>query len=238
MEGHERQCVERRLAMSPVATELHCRNIFREPPAKRWLDGFDAVIIGGSGRFSVQDERSTAWLGGLRHLLDAILTRELPGFGICFGHQLLGLHFGASVQTHPALSEAGTVGVHLTASGRQDALFSQLPQIFSVHTGHSDSVMNVPAGLTALACNSRLATQAFAVDGGCFYSTQFHPDVTGQEAQNRYAAYEAGLDALLEEPNRRSRVQFDATRDDTEPMLSIFLSQAATPDSAILKHSA
>ena len=53
---HEADCVERRLGNRDVA--LTTRNAVVMPAEVSWLDGFEAVIIGGSGDFSVHHPQS------------------------------------------------------------------------------------------------------------------------------------------------------------------------------------
>lgn len=153
----------------------------------------DAFIFGGSGDFSVHDPRSRPWVERLRRLLDSLMDSGTPAFGICFGHQLLGLHLGGEVQTNAAHAEVGTVSIELTTADRDDPLFGPLGPSFEAHTGHSDHVEGIPDGVTLLAHNPTLQTQAFKVDGAPFYSVQFHPDLDGAQARHRYLAYQAAL---------------------------------------------
>jgi GMP synthase (glutamine-hydrolysing) len=195
MAAHERACIERRVGLGVTLTT---RNALAEEPRPDWVAGHDALIIGGSGAHSVHDPRSRPWVSALRRVLDEALRRALPGFGLCFGHQLLGHHFGAAVRTDERQAEVGTVEVELTPAGKSDPLFGTLDAYFPAHTGHSDSVDRVPEGLELLASNTTLRTQAFKVRDVRFYSTQFHPDLTGAEAVVRYCANknippEAGL---------------------------------------------
>lgn len=191
MADHERGCVRRRLDGREVVLET--RNILEGEIPQAEVDRFDAVIFGGSGDYSVHDPRSAPWVGGLRRVLDRVLERATPGFGLCFGHQLLGAHLGADVATVDAHAELGTVDMRLTHLGVSDPIFCDLEEDFHAHTGHSDHVSSVPEGVVVLASNDTLETQAFKVVDRPFYSTQFHPDLTGAEAVSRYLAYQASL---------------------------------------------
>ena len=124
MASHELDCIRRRLGS--LDTSITVRNVFSETPKTEWLSGMDAMVIGGSGAFSVHDPRSEAWVTELRHLLDACLERSVPSLGICFGHQLLGLHLGAEVVTDLARREVGTLAFDLTEAGANDPLFGSL----------------------------------------------------------------------------------------------------------------
>ncbi len=191
MAVHEQTCIRRRLA--PRSHSLEVRNVFASRPDPAWTREIDVLLIGGSGSFSVHHPRSNPWVGPLRELLDDALSRELPGFGICFGHQLLGYHLGVPVVTDEEMAEVGTMEVSLTEEGKADPLFGPMGDSFAVHTGHSDHVMGVPEGAVLLATNEQVQTQAFRIGQGPFYSTQFHPDLTGEEAQARYRCYQQDM---------------------------------------------
>src|SRR5690606_9698760 len=150
------------------------------------------------------------------------LSRNIPGFGICFGHQLLGLHLGSPVRTDPTRAEVGTLEMELTERGRHDPLFSGLGEKFTAHTGHSDHVSSTPAELELLATSETLDTQAFRLKGGRFYTTQFHPDLTGAEAIDRYRAI------VAKRPEASANLaRFRAGEDTTASLLSGFLNLLA-----------
>jgi GMP synthase (glutamine-hydrolysing) len=200
MARHEAACVQRRL--EGLSVTLQVRNVFAEEPHVGWLRGADVVLIGGSGAYSVHDVRSTAWVDGLRRILDHALDRDMVGMGLCFGHQLLAHHFGGEVVTDSAAAEVGTIEVFLTELGEADPVLGVLGSgEVRVQTGHGDSVLAPPEGLEVLARSAGPATQVFRVNGGRFYSTQFHPDLTAVEAQERYdALYQIGEGASVEPP--------------------------------------
>jgi len=187
MAGHERACIARRFDGLPV--QLSAYNVFGELPHPGWIQGADVLLIGGSGAFSVHDSRSRPWVTGLRHLLDRALAKDMVGMGLCFGHQMLAYHLGGEVVTEADAAEVGTVEVFLTEAGERDAVFGALGSgPVRVQTGHEDSVVKPPDELELLARSAGAASQACRVSGGRFYSTQFHPDLTGEEAQERYDA--------------------------------------------------
>jgi GMP synthase (glutamine-hydrolysing) len=219
MIAHERSCVRRRLERRRV--RLHVLNALEAVPTRGWLRGMDAVVIGGSGDYSVHDPRSVRWVTALREVLDAALERGMPGFGVCFGHQLLGYHLGQPVNTDENHAELGTVEVELTGAGREDPLFRRLSVRFDVHTGHSDHVDGVPEGVELMARNDRLQTQAFKVRGKRFYSTQFHPDMTGEEAHDRYHAYQASL-RLASATHTVPSAAFQMGSDESVALLGLF----------------
>jgi GMP synthase (glutamine-hydrolysing) len=109
-----------------------------------------------------------------RYLRDAVL-RELPVFGICYGHQLRAHACGGVVDYHPAGREMGTVDIELTAAARQDPLFAQLPPRFLGHTTHSQSVLKLPEKAILLASSQHDGHQSFRI-GPNAWGVQFHPE--------------------------------------------------------------
>jgi len=224
MIAHERRCVVGRLGER--AFKLHSRNVFEHIPEPAWLDDADALIIGGSGAFSVHDPRSRSWVGGLRKLMDRALSDQLPSFGICFGHQLLGLHLGGRVVTGEESAERGTIEIHPTDAAQQDPVFGYLPVPYRAHTGHSDSVPEIPKAVELLATTEACQAQAFRVRGAPFWSVQYHPDLLGADARSRYLAFAQNLGpepAALAEAHADL---FDPRADDTAGLLGSFLDHA------------
>ena len=217
---HERRCIRTRLECSNV--DVEARNAVAENVATHLLDDFDFLVVGGSGDFSVHHPGSEAWVTMIRRLFDAAIARKLPSFGICFGHQVLGLHFGGEVRTGGEGEEAGTVEVSLTKEGRRDELFGTLRGSFGAHTGHSDYVVGVPRGLTLLGSSSRLSTQIFRVDEAPIYSTQFHPDLTASEAQYRYELF-VGSKGANEPSPQQPLAKFDPQQDEISTLLARFV---------------
>ncbi|NOY90546.1 MAG: type 1 glutamine amidotransferase [Deltaproteobacteria bacterium] len=221
MIAHEQQCIARRLGRRPYL--LTTRNVFEQPPQPGWLDGVDALLVGGSGAFSVHDPRSQPWVSGLRRICERALTQAVPSFGICFGHQLLGLHLGGEVVTRERASERGTIELRLTDDGLADPIFGSLPARFRAHTGHSDSVPHAPESVVLLATAEACPTQAFRVRGAPFWSVQFHPDLRGEEARERYRAFASELPPEQAALARAHARLFDPEADDTAGLLGAFL---------------
>lgn len=212
-ERHEQECIARRL---PQQVEVVPFNVFDADPASDWFEGangFDAFVMGGSGSVSVHDEEVSVWRSSSSRFFERTLAEGVPGFCICFGHQLLAQHLGADVVRDPARREAGTVDVDVVDS---DPLFAKRQPRFYVHQGHSDHVVMPPAATTLLARNDSSPVQALRVNGTKTYSTQFHPDFLATEARQRYAEiFGTGDDAQV------AMAKFDSERDgDTKTLLA------------------
>ncbi|MED5465059.1 MAG: type 1 glutamine amidotransferase [Myxococcota bacterium] len=218
MNQHEEECITEHLGAGFVVT---AHNAVNTPLSEEVLHHYAGIVIGGSGDYSVHHPKSRPWTLPLQRFIERALTLNVPGFGLCFGHQLLGTVLGATVKTEPAKSEVGTIHLDLTEKGRQDPVFGGLSPTFPVHTGHSDYVIEVPTGVTLLATSPRVKTQAFQVSGSSFYSTQFHPDLTGAQARERYLASKAHIRS----PSPQGELLFEPGKDEATSLLRRFAQQ-------------
>lgn len=219
MIGHEVDCIRRRVGCEP--DDMVVINGVEDAPDVQRLQDATGVIFGGSGEFGVHDVASRQWLPGVRTFLDRVLSDGIPGFGICFGHQVLGLHLGGEVETSPGHAEIGSTFFELTEEGQKDPVFRELPQRFCGQTGHSDSVLVKPANVIPLASNEVLEAQAFKVKDAPFYSTQFHPDLLGKEARERYLAYQSTMSSRTQREDDDGEL-FVPGMDDASLLLGAF----------------
>ena len=136
------------------------------------LDDVSAIIITGShAMVTAQDSWSVLLAGWLRN----VRTTRLPVSGSCYGHQQLAAAFGGTVGYHPGGEEIGTVKIKLTAAGKQDALLGVLPDWFSAHVAHAQSVLKLPADAKLLAKNDFEPHHAYVIDDH-IWGVQFHPE--------------------------------------------------------------
>jgi len=232
MAEHEVTCMQRRL--HPLTVQLRCRNVFAETPSLDWLEGAQGLIIGGSGAFSVHDPRSRDFVGPLRGILDHCLKHRVPTFGICFGHQLLGMHLGSQVITDESRREIGTLPIELTPEGQRDLLFTDLPPAgtskFKAVLGHTDHVESLPTGATLLAETQLSPVQALHVDGTRAYSTQFHPDLSGEESRERYRAFAQAVGPKEQAAMQAKLEYFESTPLRAEHLLRHFVTRVVLDD--------
>lgn len=135
---------------------------------------YRGVIVTGSAS-SVYD--GNKWIRKSEDFLRRMADREIPIYGICFGHQLVAQAFGGRVERCPQGWELGTASISLNPAGRNDPLFTGLPVEFSAQQTHGDVVTELPAGAISLAQNSHWHIQAFKL-GERIWGTQFHPEFT------------------------------------------------------------
>ena len=222
MASHELACIAGKLAITPEELQVH--NALSSPPLASLLDHADALLIGGSGDYSVHHVAGQRWVAPCRDFVHEALERRVPGFGICFGHQLLGQVLGATVITDSERTEIGTVDLELTTAGQSDPLFGQLPSTFRAQTGHSDRVVSTPERAELMVSGAVVDTQAFRVKGSEFFSAQFHPDLTGGQARERYMAYRDKLEGHAAAHAETQANRFSTERDAGSKMLGLFAS--------------
>lgn len=149
----------------------------------------DGVIITGSHSMVSEQE---PWSEALKPWLRQAVANGLAMLGVCYGHQLMAAALGGISDYHPAGRESGSHPVQLTQAGQQDPLFSQLPDCFTAHLTHAQSVIQPPPQATILAHNSHDAHQALRY-GPRQWSVQFHPEFSQAVMQAYLVRQQAAL---------------------------------------------
>ncbi|MCO4760508.1 MAG: hypothetical protein KC502_03345 [Myxococcales bacterium] len=185
---HEIACF--RGAIGLGADDLVVVNATDRLPTRDELKGVSAVLMGGSGDYSVLDR--DPWIGRLVEWVRRELV--LPGkatFASCFGFQILVLAIGGRMIRDYANTEMGTYDLKLGESGRDDPLFSHLPALFSAQVGHHDRAAALPLGARLLASTPDCPVHAFRVGHLPIWATQFHPELGIDDLRTRYVHYRA-----------------------------------------------
>ncbi len=150
-------------------------------------DGADAVLVGGSGAFSVTGD--APWLSPFFDLMAGLADQGFPTFASCFGFQALVVGLGGEVRTDEARAEVGSYEIALEPDAATDPLFSRLPARFTAQQGHKDSAFALPSSVVCLARSDRAPYQALRVRGKPVWATQFHPELTGDANRTRFERY-------------------------------------------------
>jgi GMP synthase (glutamine-hydrolysing) len=127
---------------------------------------YDAFVVTGS-RASVYWDRE--WIGRLKTWVSGAIEADLPGLGVCYGHQLLADVTGGRV-TDMGEYELGYRTVEQVAGNR---LLDGVDEEFTVFTSHSDRVAEAPPGATVFAAND-YGIHGFRKDD--VFAVQFHPE--------------------------------------------------------------
>lgn len=185
MEEHELSCLVR--AGDLKREDFRIVNVIKEPLTED-LYQYEAVFIGGTGDFSVAQDRPP-WFDKLTRWTAGLLERGVPSLGLCYGFHLMAHALGGEVKTRPDLEETGTFEVRLTEAGKNDEILSCLPGKFLAQQGHHDVVLSMPGEWVRLADSERCHWQAFKHPEKPFYGLQFHPELRREDFMDRMRAY-------------------------------------------------
>lgn len=183
---HERECFVAATGLDRSVFEW--RNVVGGVPALSEVTAAGALLIGGSGHFSVTDP-SADFFAPLTELLGSVVKAGHPTFGSCFGYQLLVTTLGGRVEHDAERGEVGAFDVELTDDGREDPLFGRLPARFVAQMGHLDRAVELPKGVRNLVRSALCPYQALKVDGVPVWAAQFHPELDQAANFHRYRAY-------------------------------------------------
>jgi GMP synthase (glutamine-hydrolysing) len=161
------------------------------------LAGVDVLLSGGSGEYGVLDDDPR--IRRLSDFLVEVTAGDFPTFASCFGFQSLALGLGGEVIEDEDHAEVGSYDLELTAAGRQDPLFRELPDPFTAQMGHKDRVSRLPEGVEPLARTPLCPIQAFRLPGKPVYATQFHCELSYLENKERFRGYMSTYGALFGE---------------------------------------
>lgn len=185
----------------------------REPLPRLKLDEYSGLLLGG-GPFNYTDsvkspvqQRVEADIFGL---LAEVVERDFPFLGCCYGIGALGTQIGAGLDRSHA-EPISSVAISLTADGRADPLFGELPDSFEAFVGHKEAIGSLPAQASVLAASAACPVQAFRV-GQNVYATQFHPELdvegicTRIDIYRNHGYFEPGSAERLKAEMRTRRV--------------------------------
>lgn len=192
MREQEVRCFARTLGCGTA--QIETADLLAGPPAPETLAAARLLLIGGSGDYSVLDD--APWLEATFELLRRIVREGRPLFASCWGFQALARACGGEVVHESARAELGSVWMELTVAGRQDSLFSMLPDTFRGQSGHEDSVVALPPEAVLLAKTDK-AFQALRFRDKPIYGTQFHPELDRDALLERIIRYPVYIKRIL-----------------------------------------
>jgi GMP synthase (glutamine-hydrolysing) len=131
------------------------------------------IVVMGSAA-SVNDP--FAWIGRLSDWLKPLMISGIPTLGLCFGHQLIGRLFGASVEYLFAdrTELKGMRNIRLSQLGCFKNCAASGPLVIA----HGQVVTSVPQGFELLATSSEIAIDGLAHRQLPIWSFQPHPEAT------------------------------------------------------------
>ncbi len=186
MADHELNAFSKRCELS--ADHFSIFNIATDDIDDVRFDGYDALMIGGSGDFSLVDG-GFDWHGDFLELMELIVDEAIPTFASCFGFQGLVQTLGGRLESDDERAEIGTFEITLTDAAGDDPLFGDLPQQFDAQLGHNDSAVELSDELIHLASSQRCRYQAVRVRDKPIIATQFHPELSRSDNLDRFRNY-------------------------------------------------
>jgi GMP synthase (glutamine-hydrolysing) len=216
----ERESFAQKAGLQVEQIETH--DLLTGPPEPGRLEQYDALMVGGSGDFSVSD-CSLPQISANLEFLGEVATSGFPMFASCFGFQMLVQALGGKIVYDPQTTEVGTFELELTDAGQADELTGVLPKVFAAQLGHKDRAESLPPGVTHLASSRLSRFQAFRVPGQPIWATQFHPELDARTNLMRFERYLSGYSTVMSEEERRDAVNRFRESPETGSLLPRFL---------------
>jgi GMP synthase (glutamine-hydrolysing) len=132
------------------------------------LTGKTGVIISGAPILVTEQE-----IGHFLKQVEFIKTTTIPILGICFGHQLVGITFGAFASRMREDRDWQTIGL-LDPS----PLFDKLPDEFEMMEDHCEAI-SIPPNFNLIAASDACVNEGMQHKELLVFGVQFHPEVSG-----------------------------------------------------------
>ena len=223
MQEHELKCLIR--AAKLQRSDFEILDVTRQPFDASTGKGYEAVFIGGTGDFSVAQDRPE-WFEPLVEWTRGLLEDGVPTLGLCYGFHLMAQAVGGEVKTRPDLEETGTYEVTLTDEGKSDAILDCLPEKFKAQQGHHDVVLSMPREYIRLAESERCHWQAFRHPEKPFYGLQFHPELGRTDFMDRMTAYASSYAST---PEVFEKIDKQVKETNNEAVIAAFLDRVVHP---------
>ena len=111
------------------------------------------------------------------HKVDWLKSIAIPVLGICFGHQLIGLSFGAFGSRMKEDRDWQTIEVF-----EESELFTKLPKEIEMMEDHCESI-SIPGGFQLIASSDACINEAMKHNAKPIFGVQFHPEVSGNHGR-------------------------------------------------------
>lgn len=161
--------IAEKMELSKSEYAVHFTGNYDELPEEL---NYSGIIITGSPLMVTDLKINTS---NISHWLLDKQESGIPILGICFGHQLLNVINGGSVQNIKSRIIIGSKKTYLTHDGKQDALFENLPASFDVFKTHSQCISTFPESAKVLSTNNFGIIDAIKFSAKT-WGVQFHPE--------------------------------------------------------------
>ncbi|MFT4946916.1 MAG: GMP synthase (glutamine-hydrolyzing) [Natronomonas sp.] len=157
---------------------FHCDALAERFPDARRIDypagerfdpaDADAVVLTGSTA-GVYEREDRPWIDEEIELVRRLRDRSVPTLGVCFGHQIVNVALGGSVEAGEMT--AGLVTADLTAHPLFEGVGPAFPAL------HGDRVTEMGDGLRRIAAADHAAIFGTAHRNRPVWTVQFHPEI-------------------------------------------------------------
>lgn len=132
------------------------------------FNSFDGVALSGSPDMMSNKQVQTKY----GNEVDAVIDSDMPILGICFGHQVMAMAFGAKV----VRDSRRVLGMVETTALKDDPLFEGLPRSLMLLESRSEVVKSLPRRFRLIAKSATSKIAAMKHDRRPLYGVQFHPE--------------------------------------------------------------
>lgn len=129
---------------------------------------YKGIIISGAPILITEEDMSPYLLQ-----LDWIKSYEKPILGICFGHQIIGLLYGAypdRMKEDNSFNEIESI--------TDCPLLERIPTVFEMQENHCESI-SIPSEFQLVATSDDCINEVMQHETKPFFGVQFHPEVSG-----------------------------------------------------------
>jgi len=193
MQKHEKKCFARALKCNTA--NIKSLDIIRDHVVEHHVKKADAVIIGGSGDFSIA--KGGRWMTKVLDFMNYLYDNSTITFASCWGFQAMAKARGGEVVQDLDEAELGTTKLWLTNEGKKDKIFQHLPHTFVAQMGHEDIVKKLPSEAILLASSEKVKNEAFTFKNKPIYCTQFHPELNKNDLEKRMKTYPEYVKKIL-----------------------------------------
>tara|TARA_B100000902_G_scaffold331178_1_gene328483 strand:- start:663 stop:1385 length:723 start_codon:yes stop_codon:yes gene_type:complete len=181
----------------------------------------DAVIIGGSGDFSIA--HGGTWMNQVLDIMNYLYDHSKITFASCWGFQAMAKARGGHVVHDLQRAELGTIKLQVTDAGKNDIIFKELPNSFFAQMGHEDIVDQLPQDAILLASSNKVKNEAFCFKNKPIYCTQFHPELNKKDIKERMNIYPLYVKKILGISNEEFIQKKCFETSDTETLILNFM---------------
>jgi len=143
------------------------------------INGYTGIIISGAPILLTEVEH-TPYLQKAKILFS---NPKMPVLGICFGHQLMGIHHGAHITCCPEDRDFQKIIFPVA-----HPLIKGTPGIVLFHEDHCECI-GLPAGFERQASSVTCTNEAMQHAVNPWWGVQFHPETSGQQGHDFIANF-------------------------------------------------